>query len=755
MDQLRPSDFTLLQQTGELVDLCVDGDEQRAELARKMDAITQHMTRLRAVVASLPGISISQHDQAKVLAECLADQRQKLAELAEAAHHTATVGLASQTHPPDPPVQDDGYITTTLDATDAPIFSLDTVQFQVPNKIIALAVSNDILVLVIEGAKALRINLQHAHDIVEIDIPLPPQSLRACSLFLDPSGAHMLLSTPQGDNFYCHESWNQMRALPKLRNIEITAVAWSAPEQAASASLSSGIVLVATHDGKIYETELRSSDDRKQKRSDVALRLLAELPVRERITGLSLSAFPERRKHHLVLIATGTRLYQVVGAADIEPQAADRKTGVFERVLRDGLAVPNFQEIPGMPGPGALAVYRRQTNASDRLQATLVATDFAWLTSMGVFFGALTFAAQEPGDSVVENASLLPYPTLDHDSAAEGASSEQPLALAVTEFHILLQYSDRVRAISMLNSKVVFEQPIEAAASRAGDLLQGLTVDDMKRTCWLFSPLNIYELVVTDEDRDIWDIYLLRRLYDQALSHCHNDLQRDKVRRAQAEHLFASGQYEKSAACYALTTVVFEEAVLKFVDMPDKGVLRSYLVTKLGTFSKQERTQITLLVMWLIEIYLGMLGALDAKAATAGAAGTADAQEQQPQQKPDLVVQYELEKDQLLKELYALVLEYKQYVHAPTAYQLAESHGRRDFWLHYASVCGDYQRVVEYWMEKGSYRQAIDVLGHYGTPEMFYKYSPALMHAEPAALVETLMRQPNLTANKLIPALMR
>ncbi|KAJ2592656.1 hypothetical protein EV177_008694, partial [Coemansia sp. RSA 1804] len=37
----------------------------------------------------------------------------------------------------------DGYITTTLDAEDAPIFSLDTVQFQVPNKIISLTVSND------------------------------------------------------------------------------------------------------------------------------------------------------------------------------------------------------------------------------------------------------------------------------------------------------------------------------------------------------------------------------------------------------------------------------------------------------------------------------------------------------------------------------------------------------------------------------------------------------------------------------------
>ncbi|KAJ2781634.1 tethering complex subunit [Coemansia interrupta] len=682
------------------------------------------------------------------------------------AHHSAaatttaiaSAGLgSSQAQPADLAVQDDGYITTTLDTTDAPIFSLDTVQFQVPNKIIALAVSNDILVLVIEGAKALRINLQHAHDIVEIDIPLNPQSLRACSLFLDPSGAHLLLSTPQGENFYCHESWDQMRPLSRFRNIELTAVAWNAPALAsaasAAASLSSGTVLVGTHDGRIYETELRPSDDRKQKRSDAPMRLVAELPVRERITGLSLSAFPERRKHHLVLIATGTRLYQVVGAADIEPQAAlatDRKTSVFEALLRDGLSVPNFQEIPGMPGPGALAVYRREVKAPGRLQAAaVVATDFAWLTSMGVFFGALTFAAQEAGDSVVENASLLPYPTLDRD-ASQDMPPEQPLALAVTEFHILLQYSDRIRAINMLNSKMVFEQQVSD-----GDVLQGLTVDEAKRTCWLFSPLNIYELVVTDEDRDIWDIYLMRRMYEEALGHCHNDSQRDVVRRAQAEQLFAAGQYEKSAECYALTTVGFEEAVLRFVDMKDKRVLRSYLVTKLGTFNKQERTQITLLVMWLIEIYLSMLGALDAKAAAAGAAYTENTQDQQQQQQPDLVVQCELEKDQMLKELYALVLEYKQYVHAPTAYQLAESHGRRDFWLHYASVCGDYQRVVEYWMEKGSYLQAIEVLGHYGTPEMFYKYSPALMHAEPASLVETLMRQPNLTANKLIPALMR
>ncbi|KAJ1795663.1 hypothetical protein LPJ59_004218 [Coemansia sp. RSA 2399] len=83
MDQLQPKDFTMLQQCADVLDLCVDSEEQRAELARRMEAITQHMDRLRSTVASLPGISISQSDQEKVLAECKKDLSEKLAELSE------------------------------------------------------------------------------------------------------------------------------------------------------------------------------------------------------------------------------------------------------------------------------------------------------------------------------------------------------------------------------------------------------------------------------------------------------------------------------------------------------------------------------------------------------------------------------------------------------------------------------------------------------------------------------------------------
>ncbi|KAJ2142263.1 hypothetical protein EV180_000795 [Coemansia sp. RSA 518] len=83
MDKLQPSDFTLLQQCAELLDLCVDNEDSRAELVRRMEAITQRMDHLRATVASLPGISISQQDQKKVLTECQTELNEKLLKLAE------------------------------------------------------------------------------------------------------------------------------------------------------------------------------------------------------------------------------------------------------------------------------------------------------------------------------------------------------------------------------------------------------------------------------------------------------------------------------------------------------------------------------------------------------------------------------------------------------------------------------------------------------------------------------------------------
>ena len=43
-------------------------------------------------------------------------------------------------------------------------------------------------------------------------------------------------------------------------------------------------------------------------------------------------------------------------------------------------------------------------------------------------------------------------------------------------------------------------------------------------------------------------------------------------------------------------------------------------------------------------------------------------------------------------------------------YELIQGHGRTDMYLHYATVIGDYGRVVEHWVMEEDWLKAIDTL---------------------------------------------
>ena len=46
-----------------------------------------------------------------------------------------------------------------------------------------------------------------------------------------------------------------------------------------------------------------------------------------------------------------------------------------------------------------------------------------------------------------------------------------------------------------------------------------LATDPVRKTCWMYTESSIYELVVKDEDRDVWKIYLSRQNWDLAKRH--------------------------------------------------------------------------------------------------------------------------------------------------------------------------------------------------------------------------------------------
>jgi hypothetical protein len=275
----------------------------------------------------------------------------------------------------------------------------------------------------------------------------------------------------------------------------------------------------------------------------------------------------------------------------------------------------------------------------------------AWLTGPGVYHGLLSFAEQEGADTVVDSANLLPYPAValeedEAESAANGGGgtvAEIPLSIALTEFHFLLLYRDRIMGISSLDDRVVFE---EVLPLKPHERVIAAAVDPSRRTYWVYTDASIFELVVKDEDRDVWRVYLERGSHDTALRYAKTPAQRDMVLSSQGDRFFAEGRFIQAAQCYAQTYArTFEEIVLRFLDAAENDALRYYLVMRLERLRKTDVTQRIMLATWLVEIYLSKINELEDVAAAEAASTN--------------VENYRVEQEMLEEELRQFLVTYK------------------------------------------------------------------------------------------------
>jgi vacuolar protein sorting-associated protein 18 len=138
-----------------------------------------------------------------------------------------------------------------------------------------------------------------------------------------------------------------------------------------------------------------------------------------------------------------------------------------------------------------------------------------------------------------------------------------------------------------------------------------LASDPVKGTLWVCTAAAIFEVVVTDEDRDVWEHYLTEGQFELALQYAkvqtvslsicvcargagprgclhplcgaltlwvggwagtapgvpraQNAAQKDKVYGAQADWYYGQGRYQLAAKYYALTQKSFEEITLKLI----------------------------------------------------------------------------------------------------------------------------------------------------------------------------------------------
>ena len=106
--------------------------------------------------------------------------------------------------------------------------------------------------------------------------------------------------------------------------------------------------------------------------------------------------------------------------------------------------------------------------------------------------------------------------------------------------------------MNQLTEEQVAPLPMSEHMKGVGDTMRGFARDEDSGTIWVYSGTSIWEVVVRDEDRDVWKHYLRREQFESALHFCIDESQRDSVLRAQAEHYFSQGKITLAGVVLAL-----------------------------------------------------------------------------------------------------------------------------------------------------------------------------------------------------------
>ncbi|ETS64390.1 hypothetical protein PaG_01243 [Moesziomyces aphidis] len=532
-------------------------------------------------------------------------------------------------------------------------------------------------------------------------------------------------------------------------------------------------------DGDFFDKIARRTAGNGAERGDVdrVVRHMIALPERQPVTGLHAESFPRSAgttnanapaastsselRRAVVIATTSTRIYEFVGVLSKSRSDESEAHSLYDKLFLPyrGDASPNLKSE--LPGDLPYSELHTWTSASSRHASAL-----AWLTGPGVYHGLLSYPSDATaGDSVVESANLLPYPAvaieddlggspnkrrsrLSTASAADTSAfgqaaapiTEIPLSIALTEFHFILLYHDRVMAISSLDDQVIFE---EALPLKSNERVIGTAIDVAKRTYWIYTDASIFELVMRDEARHVWRVYLDRGSFDAALKYAKPGIQRGTVLSFQGDRYFAEAKYIQAAQCYAQTFMrAFEEIVLRFTDADQRDALRYYLVMRLERLDKtHDVAQRVMLATWLVETYLSKINQLEDVAAAEAASQDVD--------------NYRLEISMITEELYQFLTTYRSLLDASTTFDLIKKHGRSDVYLQFASVIGDHERIVRHHVQERQWTKAIDAINRQDSLELYYRFASVLMQNAPAQTVDCWSRQARLDARKLIPALLQ
>ncbi|XP_049869463.1 vacuolar protein sorting-associated protein 18 homolog [Pectinophora gossypiella] len=625
--------------------------------------------------------------------------------------------VSQRAKPLSEPMTSSGYITMQVE-DNTPMFSKQKMNLTPSDTITHIAVASDYLVLAMANGKLFRMDLRMPDNAEEIQYSkYVQQNTKLTGIFLDPLGQHLLLAfaarNKEGNPelVYLHCKSSKLKCVTKSRNFEVTEVGWNYEN---FSEVTTGPILLGTSQGHIIETELEADSDKSFTASQQYWRQIfdigrgAETPI----TGLQFHRVGNTSKY-FIFVTTPTRLYQFIGHA----VTTDGKPSL-QSIFHQYLTTPetSFQEIPSTLKYSKLQFFLDKFNTPKM---------FAWLTEPGIFYGQLDPISQQNSNSLFTQGELINYPTENE------AKEKSPLAFVLTEFHALIMYSDKVKAISLLNQELVYQDHYSEAHGK----LKNIVKDPLRRTIWAVTDKTVFRYKVLREERNVWRIYCDKEQFDLAKEYCFNNPAFvDIINVKQAELLFSKGDYEKSAEIFAETQSSFETICLKFLEVDQINALKVYLGKRLDVLKEDEKTLTSMIVIWMTELYLSQLGLLRRT-------GNEESHEYR-----------QIQSDFEVFLLQPKVVKCMQHVKS-VIYDLMSSHGDKQNLIKLTIINEDYENVVSQHIYKKSYLEALNTLQTLKKPELFYQFAPTLMEESPKHTVNALISQGmRLSPTKLLPA---
>lgn len=319
---------------------------------------------------------------------------------------------------------------------------------------------------------------------------------------------------------------------------------------------------------------------------------------------------------------------------------------------------------------------------------------------------------------------IIPFPSpadgsviYESSSYTKKKNASYPISFVLTEFHVLLLYSDHITAVSLLNYQTIYE---EYFTEQYGKLLD-ITKDVITDTIYACTAKSIFRYKVTNERRNVWRMYLDKNEFELAVKYSRdNPAHMDIVLVKQAELYFSQREYLKSAQTYAETQSSFEDVCLKFLDINEHEALMIFLRNRIEKSKPQDKTQITMLVVWMVELYLTQIARCSAN----------------DQQNKVRALQKEFDSFMNMARVVECVRNNRSVI-----YDLMASHGDNFNLTSLTTVNKDYESVINQYINQSKYDDALSVLRNQNRTDLFYKYCPILMEEIPRETISAIIGQ--------------